>query len=96
MRVLARICCQVTNSRRTTYGYDKRLEVHGSKGMLRVSNVLDNLVERAGSNGLGQAVAQALFLERFDAAYLAEMHHFVGAVSSGIAPAPNAEDGLRA
>ncbi|MBB2819408.1 UNVERIFIED_ORG: myo-inositol 2-dehydrogenase/D-chiro-inositol 1-dehydrogenase [Rhizobium esperanzae] len=88
--------CQVTNSRRTTYGYDKRLEVHGSKGMLRVSNVLENLVERAGSNGFGQAVAQAFFLERFDAAYLAEMRHFVEAVSSGTAPAPNAEDGLRA
>lgn len=88
--------CQVTNSRRTTYGYDKRLEAHGSKGMLRVSNMLENLVERAGSNGFGQATAQAFFLERFEAAYIAEMRHFVEAVSSGTAPVPNAEDGLRA
>ncbi|TBY43905.1 inositol 2-dehydrogenase [Rhizobium leguminosarum bv. viciae] len=88
--------CQVTNSRRTTYGYDKRLEVHGSKGMLRVSNVLENLVEQAGHTGFGQARAQDFFLERFDAAYLAEMQHFVEAVSSGKAPNPGAEDGLRA
>ena len=29
----------ITNSRRATYGYDQRMEVHGSKGMLRAGNV---------------------------------------------------------
>ena len=24
--------CQISNSRRATYGYDQRIEVHGSKG----------------------------------------------------------------
>ncbi|CAN7679506.1 inositol 2-dehydrogenase [Pararhizobium sp. LjRoot255] len=88
--------CQITNSRRTTYGYDKRLEVHGSKGMLRVSNVLENLVESASSAGFEKARAQPFFLERFGAAYLAEMEHFVEAVSAGIKPIPDAQDGLRA
>jgi myo-inositol 2-dehydrogenase/D-chiro-inositol 1-dehydrogenase len=88
--------CQITNSRRSTYGYDKRLEVHGSKGMLRVSNVLENLVESAGSAGFERARAQPFFLERFGAAYLAEMVHFVDAVTSGSKPAPGAQDGLRA
>lgn len=88
--------CQITNSRRSTYGYDKRLEVHGSKGMLRVSNVLKNLVERAGDSGFQRARAEDFFLERFDAAYLAEMQHFVTSVSTGTAPNPGVEDGLRA
>jgi myo-inositol 2-dehydrogenase/D-chiro-inositol 1-dehydrogenase len=88
--------CQITNSRRTTYGYDKRLEVHGSKGMLRVSNVLENLVEGASGAGFQRACAQPFFLERFGAAYLAEMKHFVDAVSSGSKPKPDAHDGLRA
>lgn len=88
--------CQITNSRRTTYGYDKRLEVHGSKGMLRVSNVLENLVEGASDAGFQRARAQPFFLERFGAAYLAEMKHFVDAVSSGSKPKPDAHDGLRA
>ncbi len=88
--------CQITNSRRATYGYDKRLEVHGSKGMLRVSNIPENMVERATSAGFESAVAQAFFLERFEAAYLAEMRHFVEAVSSGRKPQPDAQDGLRA
>ncbi|WP_018238041.1 inositol 2-dehydrogenase [Ensifer sp. BR816] len=88
--------CQITNSRRTTYGYDKRLEVHGSKGMLRVSNVLENLVESAKITGFQSALSQPFFLERFEAAYLAEMKHFVEAVSTGSTPIPNAQDGLRA
>jgi myo-inositol 2-dehydrogenase/D-chiro-inositol 1-dehydrogenase len=88
--------CQITNSRRTTYGYDKRLEVHGSKGMLRVSNVLEDLVESATGRGFGGAVAQAFFLERFEAAYLAEMEHFVDALLVGERPMPGSHDGLRA
>lgn len=88
--------CQITNSRRATYGYDKRLEVHGSKGMLRVSNVLENLVESANDTGFKSARAQPFFLERFGAAYLAEMEHFVEAVSIGVKPIPDAQDGLRA
>jgi myo-inositol 2-dehydrogenase/D-chiro-inositol 1-dehydrogenase len=88
--------CQITNSRRTTYGYDKRLEVHGSKGMLRVSNVLEDLVESAGGSGFERARAQPFFLERFGAAYLAEMKHFIDAVSSCSKLTPDAHDGLRA
>jgi myo-inositol 2-dehydrogenase/D-chiro-inositol 1-dehydrogenase len=88
--------CQITNSRRTTYGYDKRLEVHGSKGMLRVANVPEDMVERATSTGFEGSVAKAFFLERFETAYLAEMRHFVDAVSNGKKPRPDAQDGLRA
>ncbi|MEN8503578.1 MULTISPECIES: inositol 2-dehydrogenase [Paraburkholderia] len=88
--------CQISNSRRSTYGYDQRVEVHGSKGMLRVPNVLESLVESATADGSTKSVAQPFFLERFGAAYLAEMEHFVDAVSKGRKPAPSAEDGLRA
>ncbi|MEM8630799.1 MAG: inositol 2-dehydrogenase [Pseudomonadota bacterium] len=88
--------CQINNSRRATYGYDQRIEVHGSKGMLRASNVLENLVERAGASGFEAAPTQNFFLERYEAAYLAEMAYFVEAVSAGTAPQPSAEDGRRA
>jgi len=88
--------CQISNSRRTTYGYDKRLEVHGSKGMLRAANVLENSVESATGRGFTVAKAEAFFLERFGAAYLAELQHFVEAVLAGQKPKPDAQDGLRA
>ena len=86
--------CQISNSRRASYGYDQRLEVHGAKGMLRVTNVHENQVESATSLGFTTAVAKSFFLERFGPAYLAEMEHFVSCISTGTSPIPNAEDGL--
>lgn len=88
--------CQISNSRRATYGYDQRLEVHGSKGMLRAANMLENTVEMAGPNGFQAAPAKHFFLERYEAAYLAEMRHFVECLEAGRAPSPSIEDGLRA
>jgi len=88
--------CQISNSRRATYGYDQRIEVHGAKGMLRADNILENTVEQATETGFVRAPAQNFFLERYEAAYLAEITHFVEAVSKGEAPKPSIEDGLKA
>src|SRR6201999_1606986 len=44
--------CQISNSRRAAYGYDQRIEVHGSKGMLRAGNMHETTVELANSQGL--------------------------------------------
>ena len=88
--------CQITNSRRATYGYDQRIEVHGSKGMLRAENMLENTVEIATETGFQRAPAQNFFLERYEAAYLAEMTHFVNALNAGDKPTPTIRDGLRA
>ncbi|MFV1494256.1 inositol 2-dehydrogenase [Phaeobacter sp. JH18-32] len=88
--------CQISNSRRATYGYDQRVEVHGSKGMLRAANMLENTVEVAGANGFQTAPAQHFFLERYEAAYRNEMARFVEAVQAGTTPSPSIDDGLRA
>lgn len=88
--------CQISNSRRATYGYDQRLEVHGSKGMLRAENQLENSVELATDQGFGKAPAQHFFLERYHGAYIAELKHFVDSLALGQTPKPTAEDGLRA
>lgn len=88
--------CQISNSRRATYGYDQRLEVHGSKGMLRAENMLENTVELATDNGFRKAPAQHFFLERYEAAYRAEMAYFVDQIQAGKAHKPSITDGLRA
>ncbi|MDB6178309.1 inositol 2-dehydrogenase [Paracoccus sp. Z330] len=88
--------CQISNSRRATYGYDQRIEVHGEKGMLRAANQLEHSVEQAGPQGFATAPAQHFFLQRYAAAYSAEMRHFVDALKSGKAPQPGIEDGLKA
>lgn len=88
--------CQISNSRRAAYGYDQRIEVHGQKGMLRAENQLETTVELATDGGFSRPPAQHFFLERYKAAYLAEIRAFVGAVANGTPPDPGIHDGLRA
>jgi len=88
--------CQISNSRRASYGYDQRVEVHGSKGLLRAENVHENTVEAATETGFNRARAKLFFLERYEAAYLSEISHFVSAVMDGKAPSPSITDGLQA
>lgn len=88
--------CQISNSRRATYGYDQRIEVHGSKGLLRAHNIHESVVERADGNGFHSAPVLNFFLERYTPAYRRELEHFIDCVETGRAPAPTGEDGLRA
>lgn len=88
--------CQISNSRRASYGYDQRIEVHGAKAMLRADNMLRDTVEMAGPQGFTRAPAQDFFLERYAAAYAAEMRHFVDCVAQGREIFPSLADGLRA
>jgi myo-inositol 2-dehydrogenase/D-chiro-inositol 1-dehydrogenase len=88
--------CQISNSRRATYGYDQRIEVHGSAGMLRAENMLEHSVELATGKGFCSAATQPFFLERYAAAYRAEMVHFVDCITRDVQMTPTGEDGLRA
>lgn len=87
---------QISNSRRATYGYDQRVEVHGSKGMLSAANVPATTVSFASGSGIHGDVIQNFFLERYAAAYREELNSFIKAVTLGHAPSPDGEDGLRA
>ncbi len=87
---------QISNSRRAAYGYDQRIEAHGSKGMLRADNVRETTVEFAGAQGFVGDKALNFFLERYASAYRDELDAFVKGVTAGLAPRPNGEDGLRA
>jgi myo-inositol 2-dehydrogenase/D-chiro-inositol 1-dehydrogenase len=88
--------CQISNSRRATYGYDQRIEVHGAKGMLRADNMLENSVEVSNGQGFRTAPTQPFFLERYAAAYRAEMEHFVACLNDKVTMTPTGLDGLKA
>ena len=88
--------CQISNSRRATYGYDQRIEVHGEKGLLRAENQLQHSVELANEEGYRRAPTEPFFLERYAAAYRAEMAHFVDTIVSGGTMTPTGMDGLKA
>jgi len=88
--------CTINNSRRATYGYDQRVEVHGAKGMLKAANKLEHLVEVAGGDGFTTAPNKHFFLERYADAYVAEMEAFIAAIKAGSAPNPSIDDGVAA
>jgi myo-inositol 2-dehydrogenase/D-chiro-inositol 1-dehydrogenase len=88
--------CHITTSRRAAYGYDQRIECHGSLGMLRVDNVTLTTVEVADKLGFRRDPAEPFFLERYDAAYKAELAAFVDSVSAGTAPEVSCADALAA
>lgn len=87
---------QISNSRRATYGYDQRIEVHGSKGMLSAANVPESTVSLSNGAGIHADVVQNFFLERYAAAYRYELNAFIETVTKGVKPTPSGEDGLRA
>jgi myo-inositol 2-dehydrogenase / D-chiro-inositol 1-dehydrogenase len=87
---------QISNSRRATYGYDQRIEVHGSEGMLGAGNRYSTTVEHANAQGYRHDPALPFFLERYAEAYRAELDAFVDAMLGSSVFSPSGEDGLRA
>ncbi len=88
--------CQISNSRRATYGYDQRIEVHGAKGLLSAQNVRATTVEEATAEGYRRDPLLDFFMTRYTAAYQAEIATFVSAVTSGTPLTPSGDDGLKA
>jgi myo-inositol 2-dehydrogenase/D-chiro-inositol 1-dehydrogenase len=70
----------IRNSRRAAYGYDQRIELLGSKGLLSAENVLENTVVKSTAQGVESAKPVHFFLERYMRAYEAEWSAFVDAV----------------
>jgi myo-inositol 2-dehydrogenase/D-chiro-inositol 1-dehydrogenase len=88
--------CQISCSRRATYGYDQRIEVHGSKGLLTAGNIHETTVMFAGEGGYTADPVQNFFLERYAAAYRNEVEAFIDAIETGKKPSPDGNDGLKA
>ncbi len=88
--------CQISCSRRATYGYDQRIEVHGSKGLLTAGNVHETTVQFASAAGVTADPVQNFFLERYNPAYQNEINAFIDAIENKTAPNPSGLDGLKA
>src|SRR5207248_6640344 len=87
---------QISNSRRATYGYDQRIEVHGSLGLLAAGNQRATTLEHADASGYTRDAVLPFFLERYAEAYRRELDAFVAAVLDDTPVAPSGDDGLRA
>jgi myo-inositol 2-dehydrogenase/D-chiro-inositol 1-dehydrogenase len=87
---------QISNSRRASFGYDQRIEVHGSEGMLVAQNVTENTVLAYNHAGVSSARPVHFFLERYEAAYRAELDSFVRCLMGEAIKLPTLDDGLHA
>ena len=88
--------CQINNSWRATYGYDQRIEVLGSGGMVRSDNLRRTTVERYDARAIRRDVLQYFFIDRYLESYRRALDHFAAVVRHGTAPVITAEDGYRA
>lgn len=88
--------CQISNSRRASYGYDQRIEVHGSKGMLSAGNCHATTVMLATERGYQSDPALDFFLERYDQAYKNELTAFIDLIDGNSSSVPDGSDGLKA
>ena len=86
----------ISNSRRAAYGYDQRLEVHGSKGMVSAGNRRNTTVTVASAGGYRREPLLEFFMQRYRDAYQRELEVFVDALAFGGRMSPDGIDGLRA
>lgn len=88
--------CVISNSRRSGYGYDQRIEAFGSGGALRAGNVTESTVEAWTEGGAQADQFQNFFLDRYAAAYKFEMAHFADMIARNATAEIGYRDGVAA
>ncbi|HLX30371.1 MAG TPA: inositol 2-dehydrogenase [Casimicrobiaceae bacterium] len=87
---------QINTIRRAAYGYDQRFEVIGANGLLQAGNHRPTEVTLWSSGAITSDKPEHFFLERYRAAYAAEMTHFFDVVEKGVPPRTSIDDGVAA
>lgn len=87
----------INNCREAVYGYDQRIEVLGETGMLSHDNLRPTTMRLTTAEMTdAQQPLLNFFLERYAAAYRAEMDAFVSALANGTPLPTTANDGVQA
>jgi myo-inositol 2-dehydrogenase/D-chiro-inositol 1-dehydrogenase len=86
----------IKNSRRAAYGYDQRIEILGSEGLLQAENIIENSVVKSTNAGVLSAKPKYFFLERYIDAYRAEWNAFIKSINDDEPIPVTLEDGVAA
>lgn len=86
----------IDNNRLSGHGYDQRVEVCGTDGMLTVGNEATDTVSLASGMDVKAAGPEPFFSERYLRSYVREMQSFVDCVVNDGEPAVNGGDGRAA
>lgn len=89
--------CHINNCRQAVYGYDQRIEVFGSTGMLQMDNLRATTIRRW-SQDVTDAREPLLnfFLERYQQAYKSELDAYIDALVHKKPMPTTVQDGLKA
>ncbi|WP_242157820.1 inositol 2-dehydrogenase [Aestuariivivens sediminis] len=85
----------IDNSREAAYGYDQRIEVFGSKGMVQANNNFHDSHRLYNSKGMQAALPLNFFLERYEAAYRTEMSEYINSLLKNTPVPVDGNDGLQ-
>ncbi len=88
--------CTISNSRRCSFGYDQRIEVFGSSGMLKAGDGTAATVGTPDSSGSHGGVERPFFLERYADAYRIQMDRFLKGLTGETMDLADGADGLKA
>ena len=83
----------IDNSRKAIYGYDQRVEVFGSKGMVTASNPTLDTHVYSNQEGIHSALPLYFFLDRYSTSYMIEMREFIESVQNNTPPPITGLDG---
>jgi myo-inositol 2-dehydrogenase/D-chiro-inositol 1-dehydrogenase len=97
MRSQKGVLIHINNSRRAVYGYDQRVEIFGSKGMMISNNQSPTSVEKFDKNmTYAKDPIHFFFMERYEQAYKDHLDDFVNIVMNNEKPSVTFEDGRNA
>ncbi|MGD8779880.1 MAG: inositol 2-dehydrogenase [Ignavibacteria bacterium] len=86
----------IDNSRKAVYGYDQRVEIFGSKGMIKVDNNAPDNHKYYNQNGVHASLPLNFFMDRYIEAYASEIKEFCEAILEDKQISVGGRDGLLA
>jgi len=78
--------CTIDNSRKTSYGYDQRIEIFGSMGCWIVPNQYAQNGQLWSKSGIILDLPHHFFLERYKEAYQIEINEFIDSLNNNRTP----------
>lgn len=86
----------IENSRRASYGYDQRAEIHGSAGAATTANDTGSTLVVSDHDGVCSEKPLYFFLERYSRSFVSELESFAESMDTGAPPAVSGRDGVEA
>lgn len=83
----------IDNSRQAVYGYDQRVEVFGSGGVLRSENMFADEVTLSTASSVERGLPKNFFMDRYLGSYQAELETFVRCIAEDRPTPVTARDG---